>query len=62
MSSKSMDVTHLLAVRKSLCSLVSILNVSVFRYLFSKLRSRIGLYWLLGFGTKKSILKKARDV
>ena len=37
---------------------VSIMKASFFRYLFSELRSRIDLHLLLGFGTKKSLLKK----
>ena len=41
---------------------VSILKLSGFKYLFSQCRSRIGLHLLLGFGTKQSVLKKARDV
>ena len=62
MSLKSMDVTHSLLCKEVLMlSGVSILKVSDFRYLFSELRSRIG-HLLLGIGTKKSLLKKVRDV
>ena len=32
-----------------------------FRYLLSELRLRIGLHLLLGFGTKKILLKKPKD-
>ena len=41
---------------------VSILKVSDFRDLFSELRSRISLNFLLGFETQKSLLRKARYV
>ena len=41
---------------------VSILNFSDFRDLLSELRFMIGLQWLMGFGTKNSLLKKAGDV
>ena len=63
MSLKSIDVTHSPFCNEVLMdSGVSILNFSAFRYLFSELSSRIGLHLLLGFETKKSLLKKARDV
>ena len=57
MSLKSMDVTHLPCLQGS--SGVSILNFSDFRNL-SERSSRLGLH-LLGYQTKKSQLKKARD-
>ena len=57
-----MDVIHSPVCKEDLMlSGVSILNFFYFRYVFSELRSRIGLHLLLGFETKKSLLKKARD-
>ena len=38
-----------------------IFNFSNFRNMFSEFRTRIGLLLLMGLGTKKSRLKKARD-
>ena len=50
-----MDVTHSPVCKEVLMvSGVSILKVSDFRYLFSELRSIIGLHLLLGLVTKKS--------
>ena len=58
-----MDMTHSLFCNEVLTlSGVSVLKVSYFRYLFNGLRSSIGLHLLLGFGTKKSLLKKARNI
>ena len=55
-SLKALEVTHSPCCKEVLLlSGVSILKVSDFRYLFSELRSRIGLHLLLGFGTKKSL-------
>ena len=60
---KSMDVIHLPFCKEVLMlSGVSISNVSDFRYLFNELGSRIVLHLLLGFGTKKNLLKKPRYV
>ena len=57
-----MDVTQSPVCKEVLIlSGVSILNFSDFRNLFSELKSRICLHLLLGFGTNKSRLKKARD-
>ena len=56
-SLKSMEVTHSPACREVLIvSGVSILNDSVFKNLFSALRSKMGLHWLLGLGTKNNWL------
>ena len=56
-SLKSMEVTHSPACREVLIvSGVSILNDSVFRKLFTLLRSKMGLNRLLGLGTKNSWL------
>ena len=41
---------------------VSILNFSALRKKFRLLRSRIGLHFLFGLGTKNSRLKKLREV
>ena len=60
---KSVDVNHLpFYTEVVMLFVVSILNFSDSKFLFNELRSRIDLHWLLGFGTKKSLLKKARDV
>ena len=62
-SFKSMEVTFSSVWCEVLVfSGVSIMKVSDFRYLFSKLSSRIGLPMMLGFGTKKDLLKKTRNV
>ena len=55
MSLKSMDVTHSPDFREALIvSGVSFLNESEFKTVFRVLRSRIGIHWLLGLGTKNS--------
>ena len=62
-SLKSMDYTHSPVCKVVLMLFdVSILNFSDIRYLFSELRYRIAFHFLLGFGTKNILLKKARDV
>ena len=56
-SLKSMEVIYSLACMEVLIvSGVSILNNSVFKNLYKVLRSSIGLHWLLGLGTRKSLL------
>ena len=61
-SLKSVEVTNSPACKEVLIvSGVSTLNDSVFKNLFRVLRSKIGLYRLLGLGTRNNRLKKPRD-
>ena len=57
-----MDVTHSPFCKDVLIPSGAPFGKSAFRYFFDELRSRLGLHLLVGLGTKKSLLKKARDV